>query len=134
MAAKSQGGFWCIPCNYRFRISSTCNCGFHLQQSSEKYLKAFLEYHEIRFARTHDIEYLLKLCAQISPEFNTLTAAKLTDFAVDLRYPGFMHEPSENELKEALDASLQIQKLVLSLMVFWIILPAVSQYGMNQSA
>lgn len=92
--------------------------GFHLQQSSEKYLKAFLEYHEIRFARTHDIEYLLKLCAQISPEFNTLTAAKLTDFAVDLRYPGFMHEPSENELKEALDASLQIQKLVLSLMVF----------------
>lgn len=92
--------------------------GFHLQQSSEKYLKAFLEYHEIRFARTHDIEYLLKLCAQISPEFNRLTAAKLTDFAVDLRYPGFMHEPSENELKEALDASLQIQKLVLSLMVF----------------
>ena len=92
--------------------------GFHLQQSSEKYLKAFLEYHEIRFARTHDIEYLLKLCAQISPEFNPLTAAKLTDFAVDLRYPGFMHEPSEKELKEALDASLQIQKLVVSLIVF----------------
>ncbi len=91
--------------------------GFHLQQSSEKYLKAFLEYHEIRFARTHDIEYLLKLCAQINPEFTSLTAGKLTDFAVDLRYPGFMHEPSEEELKEAFNASLQIQKLVLSLVV-----------------
>ena len=91
--------------------------GFHLQQSSEKYLKAFLEYHEIKFARTHDIEYLLKLCARISPGFDSLTAGKLTDFAVDLRYPGFMHEPTEVELEEALEAALQIQTLVLSLIV-----------------
>jgi len=89
--------------------------GFHLQQSSEKYLKAFLEYHEIRFVRTHDIEYLLQLCAQVNPKFASLKAGKLTDFAVDLRYPGFMHELSEKDLKEAFNASKQIQKLVLSL-------------------
>jgi HEPN domain-containing protein len=42
---------------------------FHLQQSSEKYLKAYLEYHNKTFAKTHDIEYLLQLCAQINSVF-----------------------------------------------------------------
>ena len=91
--------------------------GFHLEQSSEKYLKAFLEYHAIKCARTHDLEYLLQLCAQINPQFASLKAGKLTDFAVDLRYPGFFYEPSEKDLKEAFDASVQIQKLVMSLIV-----------------
>ena len=91
--------------------------GFHLQQSSEKYLKAFLEYHAIKYARTHDIEYLLQLCAQVNPQFASLRASKLTDFAVDLRYPGFIQEPSKIELEEALDATTQIQKMVLSLIL-----------------
>ncbi len=35
---------------------------YHAQQCAEKYLKAYLVYHDIDFPYTHDIKKLLKLC------------------------------------------------------------------------
>ena len=42
---------------------------FHAQQCAEKYLKAFLTYHEIEFEKTHAIEDLLLLASQIDDSF-----------------------------------------------------------------
>lgn len=85
---------------------------FHLQQSAEKFLKAFLEFHNKSFAKTHDIEYLLQLCAQISPIFETINAGNLTDYAVDLRYPGDIYEISKTEIEESFEIVLEIKSAV----------------------
>ena len=37
---------------------------YHSQQAAEKYLKAFLVWHQIEFPKTHDIEALLKLAGK----------------------------------------------------------------------
>jgi HEPN domain-containing protein len=37
--------------------------GFHAQQAAEKFLKAFLVWHQIEFPKTHDLSQLLKLVA-----------------------------------------------------------------------
>lgn len=41
------------------------NIGFHCQQATEKYLKAFLEFNEIRFPRTHELSNLYSICFEI---------------------------------------------------------------------
>lgn len=91
---------------------------FHLQQSSEKYLKAYLEYHNKTFAKTHDIEYLLQLCAQINFVFENVNAGNLSDYAVDLRYPGDIYEISKNEIEESFEIVSEIRKIVLSEVTF----------------
>ncbi len=67
--------------------------GFHAQQCAEKALKAFLAHHQRAFAKTHELEYLVNLCASIDPSFAGFlpTAAELTVFAVVNRYPGAVH-------------------------------------------
>ena len=45
---------------------------FHAQQAVEKYLKAFLIYHDIDFPRTHDLDYLLLECQKIDKSHLTL--------------------------------------------------------------
>jgi len=42
---------------------------FHAQQAAEKYLKAFLCFNGISFPKTHAIEELLSLCANIDRQF-----------------------------------------------------------------
>src|SRR5579871_1151495 len=37
--------------------------GFHAQQAAEKFLKAFLVWHQIEFPKTHDLSKLLELVA-----------------------------------------------------------------------
>ena len=37
--------------------------GFHAQQAAEKFLKAFLVWHQIEFPKTHDLSQLLQLVA-----------------------------------------------------------------------
>ncbi len=63
---------------------------FHAQQAAEKYLKAFLTWHQIEFPKTHDIKRLIKLVNEhdhgLAQELSD--AAALTAYAVDYRYPG----------------------------------------------
>lgn len=37
--------------------------GFHAQQAAEKFLKAFLTWHQVEFPKTHDLSKLLQLVA-----------------------------------------------------------------------
>lgn len=41
---------------------------FHAQQAVEKYLKAFLIYHDVDFPRTHDVDFLLLECVKIDKD------------------------------------------------------------------
>jgi len=84
---------------------------FHAQQVAEKALKAFLVWHQIEFPKTHDIERLLELCALIDPEVAEAlaSAAELTPYGVEYRYPGEYPPVSE----EAAELSLATAQLVV---------------------
>jgi HEPN domain-containing protein len=88
---------------------------FHCQQAVEKYLKAFLTYYQIYFTKTHNILNLIELCATVDPSFkNELEDAdNLTDYAVEIRYPDFSHEPSIEEAQESLKLAKKIKEFVL---------------------
>ena len=78
---------------------------FHSQQAAEKALKGLLTLHGVEFEKAHSIDYLLELCIPVEPRAEALreTATKLTDFAVESRYPLPRHDPTESEAKEALE-------------------------------
>lgn len=62
---------------------------FHCQQTVEKFLKSFLIFHSIEFEKVHSLEYLIKLCSNIDPNFESLyeITKKLNEYAVEVRYP-----------------------------------------------
>jgi HEPN domain-containing protein len=62
---------------------------FHAQQAAEKFLKAFLVWHQIPFPKTHDIEQLLQLAAQAEPLLvaELASVGMLTPFGIEFRYP-----------------------------------------------
>lgn len=63
---------------------------FHCQQCAEKYLKAYLQEHEVRFERKHELLPLVELCAGLDADFAGLRddLARLDGYAVAVRYPG----------------------------------------------
>jgi len=63
---------------------------FHSQQCAEKYLKGYLQEHEVRFERTHVLASLLELCIPLDKDFEKVTSDlnSLEGYAVAIRYPG----------------------------------------------
>src|SRR5262245_7133926 len=63
---------------------------FHSQQCAEKYLKALLEEGALAVPHTHNLDDLLTLLLPHHPSLGTFRRGLifLTDFAVDIRYPG----------------------------------------------
>lgn len=79
---------------------------FHAHQAAEKFLKAFLVRHQIPFPKTHDLNQLLDLTAKADGSLKTesASAAMLTPFGVEFRYPGEEvadRETAEDALREA---------------------------------
>ena len=61
---------------------------FHLQQSIEKALKAYLIWCAVNFPHTHDLEVLVDLAREQDEGFDRLdVVVAMTDFAVAGRYP-----------------------------------------------
>jgi len=87
---------------------------FHSQQAAEKLLKALLTFHQVEFERVHNIDYLLDLCVSAEPKADALrpTATKLTDFAVEVRYPLPRKVPTEAEAREAIEIARQVRQFV----------------------
>lgn len=102
---------------------------FHAQQCAEKYLKALLQEHGIRFPRTHNLTVLARLSGPLVPSLAALDAnlAELNVYAVETRYPGAemaredaesaiqtgaevrgWYEPPSGSRKRCIDSSLQI--------------------------
>jgi HEPN domain-containing protein len=89
---------------------------FHAQQVAEKYMKAFLTGMGIEFRKTHDLLTLLdEYCLSVNADFNGIRdqLKELTDYAIDVRYPGGELPPSNSEAKKALDAALIIKQFIL---------------------
>ncbi|HZL13592.1 MAG TPA: HEPN domain-containing protein [Verrucomicrobiae bacterium] len=63
---------------------------FHCQQTVEKYFKARLIEEDLDFPRTHDLLKLLQLLLAVEPLWKSYDSAveKLTQYAVNFRYPG----------------------------------------------
>ena len=85
---ESEYGITDVPC-------------FHAQQCVEKALKRFLVFHDVSFARTHDLMVLLAEVVKFDETFLAFkeVCEELCDFAVDVRYPGGLSIPPEDEVQ-----------------------------------
>ncbi|MBU0599591.1 HEPN domain-containing protein [bacterium] len=89
---------------------------FHCQQAVEKYLKAYLLFLGIPFTKTHEIGELITKCEDTDREIGMLKneADKLSDYAVEVRYPDDWFEPALEDAKEALEIAKRIKEFVLT--------------------
>ncbi|MFH0842881.1 MAG: HEPN domain-containing protein [Bacteroidota bacterium] len=87
---------------------------FHSHQAVEKYLKAFLVFHNIDFPRTHDLEFLLKECQKIDKSGFDFDFGSLTDFGVSIRYPDDFIIPDKEDTIRFREISKRVKKVVES--------------------
>jgi HEPN domain-containing protein len=103
-----------VSSGLQFYTSTIC---FHSQQAVEKYLKAFLIYHDIDFPRTHDVDYLLLECQKIDEINFDFDFKSLTEFGVSVRYPDDFYIPGVSETKEyyqlAQDVKENVERLII---------------------
>lgn len=85
---------------------------FHTQQCAEKYLKAFLEEHNIPFPKIHDLVVLFNLSggllSDLDPVKTQLTS--LNAFSVAARYPGEWADQQDAE--EATEVAEKVRTVV----------------------
>lgn len=103
---KSEYGITDVPC-------------FHAQQAVEKSFKGLLIWHSISFGRTHDLMILLAAVVEIYPDFEDLRpiCAELSEFAVDIRYPGGISEPPKGEAERFVAEAENIMERIKRLMI-----------------
>ena len=70
-------------------------------------------FHKLEIPRTHNLEFLIEQCAKIEPRFSIIDPGNLTDYGVELRYPGDFLEPSSGELETMIAVVNNIRDLVL---------------------
>lgn len=92
-----------------YYTSSIC---FHAQQASEKFLKAFLAFHDVDFPRTHDLDFLLLECQKIDNEAFQIDFKSLTDFGISVRYPDDFYIPDEKEALDYRDTAIMVKEIV----------------------
>ncbi|MGQ9658279.1 MAG: HEPN domain-containing protein [Fimbriimonadales bacterium] len=92
-------------------VVTTAVC-FHCQQFVEKVFKAFLVLHQSDFPRTHNVEYLRELCAQIDAEFHHLQLGNLHFYAVEIRYPSDFPTLTLREASECLAIAEKIREFI----------------------
>ncbi len=89
---------------------------FHAQQAGEKFLKAFLTWHQIEFPKTHSLGVLLDLAKQADASMvvELKDTTMLTPYGVEVRYPGDSPEPSRQDTVEALSLARKTRDAVLN--------------------
>ena len=85
---------------------------FHAQQAVEKFLKAFLVFHNIDFPKTHDLDYLLLECKKIDARNFDIDLGSLTDFGVSIRYPDDFYLPDKDETAQYRDIALKVKIVI----------------------
>ena len=87
---------------------------YHCQQTVEKYLKAFIVSCDKEIGRTHDLMELNKVCKSHDKGFGELDekCAKLSNYAVIVRYPFHTIDLEERDVKEAILYTETIKKFV----------------------
>ncbi|MEM5828360.1 MAG: HEPN domain-containing protein [Candidatus Aenigmatarchaeota archaeon] len=87
----------------------------HAQQAVEKFLKAFLSFHNQPIPKTHVIEILIKKCAKIDNEFSKLLIPEiivLTEYYRS-RYPPKKSIIPIEEAKEAIEIAEKVKEFVM---------------------
>ena len=110
---KAQEDFLVVQQLMLSEIPIKAAIAYHCQQSAEKFLKAFMVFHKLEVPRTHNIEYLLEQCGKIDQAFSFIDPGSLTDYGVEVRYPGDFLEPSLKELESLISVVKNIRDLVL---------------------
>lgn len=89
---------------------------FHAQQSAEKYLKGFLNFHDVEFGKIHSLIQLLDQCMAFDRECASLKedVVFLDTFYIETRYPGDYPSFSIKDAKEAYKATLRVKDFVLA--------------------
>lgn len=83
---------------------------FDAQQAAEKAIKALLIELDVRFPYVHDLAQLLTLVEQAGctvPK-HVREAARLSDYAVEARYPGVFEPVTREEYEEALAIATEV--------------------------
>jgi len=85
---------------------------FHAQQCIEKYAKAFLNENGVEFPRTHNMEFLHKLCVSVDSEFAPfkINFKRLDDYSVEIRYPGV--DAAEEDAKDAVNITSRLRVFI----------------------
>jgi len=89
---------------------------FHCQQCVEKYLKAYLTFVGKPIRRTHDLTELITQCSETDSDFRTLfeiDVDRLTQYAIDIRYPDEFYFPDRREAEEAITLAERAKSFVL---------------------
>ncbi|MBT4140069.1 MAG: HEPN domain-containing protein [Candidatus Latescibacteria bacterium] len=95
-----------IPDEPGFLLEDAC---FDAQQSVEKALKAIFVHLKVPFPFTHNLGTLLNLLSEsISISEDIKQAARLTEYAVETRYPPSIEKVSQEEYQEALDIAERV--------------------------
>lgn len=84
---------------------------FHCHQAAEKYLKGYLTSKDIQFAKSHDLDYLSKLCTETCNEFESLREEILilNKYGIESRYPADIPlYYSVEETKKSIDLAKEI--------------------------
>jgi len=91
---------------------------FHAQQSTEKYLKAYLVYRKIDFPYTHNIAKILALCEETAEWTKEIEDAKsLTPYASTLRYPGVDMNATKEEATHAVEIADHVREVVRNALI-----------------
>ena len=77
---------------------------FHSQQAAEKYIKAYLTWHQTEFPKTHVLGELLDLMGEVDDALakSLSSITSLNPYGVEVRYPGDLPEPTSAHAEEAL--------------------------------
>ena len=88
---------------------------FHLQQSVEKYLKAFLTEVDQRIEKTHNIEFLLEKCIQIDNDFSKFEEKfdRISECGVEIRYPDTFIILDKKDLEDSLTLVEEFRLFIL---------------------
>jgi HEPN domain-containing protein len=93
--------------------ANPAHAAFFSQQSAEKNLKAWLEYRQVTFPYTHDIDRLAGLAAGCGLDTSCLSdAGRLTQYAVTARYPGIDRPIMMEEAKGAMLIARRVEQSV----------------------
>jgi len=89
--------------------------GFHCQQAVEKFVKAYLVRHQIEFPKTHELAFLRTLVGRRDEQLAEQLAFAdwLTNFGVEIRYPGELAAVDRKTAEQALADAQRIGRLIL---------------------
>lgn len=112
---KAESDFLNLKNNFAGEEVSYDTACFHSQQAVEKYLKAYLNSKNIKFAKTHDLKVLIEQCIERNKVFVEIEkiTARLTEFGIAPRYPGFLEDITASDAQQAYQNAIIIKDFIL---------------------